>query len=248
MLYHSAPATVPNGFRVALVWRITCPETGAVTLATETRHRVRTRGTHRFFALVATPHGTRWMPSGEWDRRRPGLSAEHVGWALVPYGDGNAARMAHAAALDTDGAAAPASADAGGTASPCAACGGDGAMTFDTGRGTMGAGTCRTCGGDGDAPASPLPPRRWTDGTTPHHEPPARRAPAVAVVPSFDAARRAAGTRYRVTVHPGAPERDRCTCPSYRHGTGTAGDGSCKHIRARRREVERTASARAAAA
>jgi hypothetical protein len=72
-------------------------------------------------------------------------------------------------------------------------------------------------------------------------------APVAAVVKSFNQKRARRGTRYEVTVHPGAPERDRCTCPSFRYGTGTADDGSCKHIRERRREVERAASARTAA-
>jgi hypothetical protein len=110
MIYDTRPNTVPAGFIVALVWRLTCPETGRVTLATETRHKLRTRGTHRFFALVASPRATEWMPSGEWDRRRPGLSAEHVGWALVHYGDDDQARTAHAAAL---GDAADADAERG---------------------------------------------------------------------------------------------------------------------------------------
>jgi hypothetical protein len=93
-----------------------------------------------------------------------------------------------------------------------------------------------------DAPHAPGNALRWM-----------RRAgrgdgePVAAVVKSFNQERARCGMRYEVTVHPGAPERDRCTCPSFRYGTGTADDGSCKHIRERRREVERAASARAAA-
>jgi hypothetical protein len=241
MLYTSAPATVPNGFRVALVWRLTCPRTGRVTLATETRHKIRTRGTHRFFALVATPHGTRWMPSGEWDRRRPRLSASFVGWTLVRHGDGNAARIAHAAALDSDGrGAGEAGASAYASGDACEACDGTGdGPAADTARGPVG-GACPACDGAGHAPASPLPPRRFTADDTPARDDvDGYRAPAADLYEVEIPSESRAGVAYTVTHD---AQGWHCTCPHHRYRRAV-----CKHIDAAR-IARRRPAARAVAA
>jgi hypothetical protein len=102
MIYDTRPNTVPAGFIVALVWRCTCARTGRVTLATETRHTVRTEGTHRHYVFVASPHAAEWTRAETWKRRRARMaSAVCIGWAAVHREDDAGARMAHAAALDT---------------------------------------------------------------------------------------------------------------------------------------------------
>jgi hypothetical protein len=252
MLYHSAPDTVPNGYRLALVWRLTCPETGRVTLATETRHKIRTRGTHRFFALIASPRATAWLPSGDWDAQRGHLDAQHVGFALVHYGDDDAARMAHAAALDDAGrdAAPPRTWDAwlawdarreaaGGACAGdvCEACEGDGeGPVADTARGPVG-GACPACDGEGHAPASPLPPRRWTSDEQPVHDAP--HAPAAPLYEVEIPSSSRAGVAYTVTHD---AQGWHCTCPHHRYRRAV-----CKHIDAARIARRRPAALAVAA-
>jgi hypothetical protein len=118
----------------------------------------------------------------------------------------------------------------GGCESPCSACGGTGdGVAVTTDRDTVG-GHCRACNGRGEAPSSPLPPLRFTDGSTPNHH-----LPMSPYMDIFDdsitadlleaqvASESRQGVVYTVTADATGWH---CTCPGHRHY-----GSRCKHIR-----------------